>query len=253
MTCRGAAGARHGAVTRGPRATPAPNAAAESPGSHPRTPNQAHRTGRRAHADTSPQASAAPDASPGATAPTSAAHSPSRPPRSPTSAANTPADAAPRPSRGPDRCRRCCQGSLGLFSLCCSLQRPSRRSGWVAQHTGDLPPSLRIHYLGTLQIPWGLSLPPRVRLLRPGNRCLRGGPPMPAIAHMICHSCGAHSEGLASRNGSSATSCRCGGTRQVVRIARHPWGAASASPAELERSFQDRADDETLTPVPKAQ
>jgi hypothetical protein len=76
---------------------------------------------------------------------------------------------------------------------------------------------------------------------------------MPAIAHMICHSCGAHSEGLASRNGSSATLCRCGGVRQVVRIARHPWGAASASPAELERSFQDRADHETLTPVPKAQ
>ena len=74
---------------------------------------------------------------------------------------------------------------------------------------------------------------------------------MPAIAHMICQSCGAHSEGLASRNGSSATSCPCGGTRQVVRIARHPWGAPSASPEELERSVQERADDETLTPVPR--
>ena len=76
---------------------------------------------------------------------------------------------------------------------------------------------------------------------------------MPAIAQMICQSCGAHSEGLASRNGSSATRCRCGGIRQVVRIARHPWGGASASPEELERSFQERADDETLAPVPKAQ
>jgi hypothetical protein len=76
---------------------------------------------------------------------------------------------------------------------------------------------------------------------------------MPAIAQMICQSCGAHSEGLASRNGSSATRCRCGGIRQVGRIARHPWGGASASPEELERSFQERADDETLAPVPKAQ
>ena len=29
--------------------------------------------------------------------------------------------------------------------------------------------------------------------------------------------------------------------------------AASASPEQVERSFQERADDETLTPVPKAQ
>jgi hypothetical protein len=75
--------------------------------------------------------------------------------------------------------------------------------------------------------------------------------PMPAIAHMICQSCGAHSEGLASRNGSSATGCPCGGSRQVVRIARHPWGVSSASPEELERSVQERADDETLTPTPQ--
>jgi hypothetical protein len=34
---------------------------------------------------------------------------------------------------------------------------------------------------------------------------------------------------------------------------RHPWGAASASPEELERSVQERADDETLTPVSNAQ
>jgi hypothetical protein len=85
---------------------------------------------------------------------------------------------------------------------------------------------------------------------RPVSRSYKN---MPAIAHMICHSCGAHSEGLASRNGSKATPCRCGGTRQVVRIARHPWGAAAASPEALERNFQERADDETLTPVPKAQ
>jgi hypothetical protein len=74
---------------------------------------------------------------------------------------------------------------------------------------------------------------------------------MPAIAHMICQHCGTHSEGPASPKGSSAPRCRCGGIRQVVRIVRHPRGAASASPEELERSFQERAGDETLTPGPE--
>jgi hypothetical protein len=76
---------------------------------------------------------------------------------------------------------------------------------------------------------------------------------MPAIAHMVCHSCGAHSEGPASSNGASVVPCRCGGVRQVVRIVRHPRGGASASLAELERSVQERAGDETLTPLPKEQ
>jgi hypothetical protein len=75
---------------------------------------------------------------------------------------------------------------------------------------------------------------------------------MPAKAHMICHGCGAHSEGPASRYGSSAGRCGCGGIRQVVRIVRHPRGAVSASLEDLERSFQQRAGDETLTPNPKA-
>ena len=74
---------------------------------------------------------------------------------------------------------------------------------------------------------------------------------MPAIAHMICHSCGAHSEGSVSSSGSSASRCRCGGVRQVVRIVRHAAGAGSTSLEELERSFQERAGDETLTPVPQ--
>ena len=72
---------------------------------------------------------------------------------------------------------------------------------------------------------------------------------IPAIAHLICHSCGARGEAQASANGSSATRCSCGGTRQVVRIVRHPGGAASPSPAELERNVQERASDETLTPI----
>jgi hypothetical protein len=75
---------------------------------------------------------------------------------------------------------------------------------------------------------------------------------MPAIAHMICHSCGAHSEGLAPSKGASVVRCRCGGVRQIVRIVRHPGGAESASLEDLERSFQQRAGDETLTPDPKA-
>jgi hypothetical protein len=76
---------------------------------------------------------------------------------------------------------------------------------------------------------------------------------MPAIAHMVCHGCGAHSEGPASSNASSVAPCRCGGVRQVVRIVRHPQGAAPASLAELERSVQERAGEETLTPFRKEQ
>ena len=74
---------------------------------------------------------------------------------------------------------------------------------------------------------------------------------MPAIAHMVCHGCGAHSEGLAFPSGFSAARCRCGGIRQVVRIVRHPRGAAPGSLAELERNVQERASDETLTPIPR--
>ena len=71
---------------------------------------------------------------------------------------------------------------------------------------------------------------------------------MPAVAHMLCHSCGAQSEGPAFSRGTSVIRCRCGGVRQVVRIVRHPRGGASASLEELERSVQERAGDETLTP-----
>jgi hypothetical protein len=98
------------------------------------------------------------------------------------------------------------------------------------------------------------SLPPGgVRLLHPGNGRLGSDPSMPAIAHMVCHACGAHSEGPASPRGSLAARCRCGGIRQVVRIVRHSGGAAPASLAELERSVQERASDETLTPTRKVQ
>jgi hypothetical protein len=74
---------------------------------------------------------------------------------------------------------------------------------------------------------------------------------VPAIAHMICYSCGAHSEGPASPSASSVSRCRCGGGRQVVRIVRHAGGSASASLEDLERSVQERAGDETLTPGPR--
>jgi hypothetical protein len=76
---------------------------------------------------------------------------------------------------------------------------------------------------------------------------------MPAIAHMLCHGCGAHSEGPASPNGSPATRCPCEGIRQVVRIVRHPGGAAPGSLAELERNVQERASDETMTPIREVQ
>ena len=71
---------------------------------------------------------------------------------------------------------------------------------------------------------------------------------MPAIAHMICQSCDAHSEGLASPNPSPADRCRCGGLLQVVRIVRHA-GGVSPGIDELERQVQERARDETFTPI----
>ena len=74
---------------------------------------------------------------------------------------------------------------------------------------------------------------------------------MPAIAHRICQGCGSHSEGLASSSASPADRCQCGSVRQVVRIVRHAGGATSPSVDELERSVQDRARDETLTPARK--
>ena len=76
---------------------------------------------------------------------------------------------------------------------------------------------------------------------------------MPAIVHMVCQGCGADSEGSASSRGSSVTCCWCGGIRQVVRIVRHARGEAPASPQDLERSLQQRARDETLTPTRKKQ
>lgn len=74
------------------------------------------------------------------------------------------------------------------------------------------------------------------------------GPPMPVIAHMICQSCGAGCEAVAPPHRVSVTLCPCGGTRQVVRVVRHPHVEASASSLELERKVQARATDETLTP-----
>jgi hypothetical protein len=76
---------------------------------------------------------------------------------------------------------------------------------------------------------------------------------MPAIAHMICQSCGAHSEGSAFSHGSAATRCGCGGIRQVVRIVRQARGGASASLQDLEHSLQERASGETLSPTRKEQ
>lgn len=71
---------------------------------------------------------------------------------------------------------------------------------------------------------------------------------MPVIAQMICQSCGAYGEAPTPSQGSSATPCRCGGFRQVVRIVRRSQNHASTSSAALERNVQERADDETLTP-----
>src|SRR5829696_739084 len=75
--------------------------------------------------------------------------------------------------------------------------------------------------------------------------------PIPVVAHMICHSCGAHGQAPVRLTVAAASHCRCGGVRQVVRIVRHPRGAASTCPEALERNVQARAGDETLTPSDK--
>jgi hypothetical protein len=127
-------------------------------------------------------------------------------------------------------------------------RQPTRRSGCAGRLTGDRPRPL----LGTISpgMPANSvgSLPPaEVRFLQPGKLRLGDRQPMPAIAHMICHSCGAHSEGLAPSKRASVVRCRCGGVRQIVRIVRHPRGGASPSLEDVERSVQERAADETLT------
>jgi hypothetical protein len=75
-----------------PRATPTPNGAEECGGARAGTPNRDRRKGGRAHAGTSPPASAAREASPAVTAPTSAARLPS--------------PAASRPDLGRERASR---------------------------------------------------------------------------------------------------------------------------------------------------
>ena len=128
---------------------------------------------------------------------------------------------------------------------------PSTRSCWRRSSRASFARSDDRLSAGTIQIASVVGLPTGLRFLHPGNRRLRSETPVPAIAHMICQSCGAHSEGPASPSASSVSSCRCGGSRQVVRIVRHARGALSASLEELERSVQERASDETLTPGPR--
>jgi hypothetical protein len=106
---------------------------------------------------------------------------------------------------------------------------------------------------GMPQIPWDLCPPGECASSNPESDALETSLPMPAIAHMICHGCGAHSEGLAPSKGASVVRCRCGGVRQIVRIVRHPRGGGSASLEDLERTVQERATDETLTPSRKEQ
>ena len=70
--------------------------------------------------------------------------------------------------------------------------------GCAARLTGDRPPPLcSARSLRERRKFRGISAPTGVRFLQPGKRRLGDRQPMPAIAHMICHSCGAHSEGLA--------------------------------------------------------
>jgi hypothetical protein len=143
MRLAGPLGTVCGGSNRGPHTRPSRHAnssgAAGSRGARAGTPNPARRTGRRAHADATPRASAAPDAFRGSTAPTPQGPSPSRPPRGPTSAANAPTDATPRPSRGRDRRRRQARPSVGSFLESFPLQRGTRRSARGGDIACDRP------------------------------------------------------------------------------------------------------------------
>jgi hypothetical protein len=75
---------------------------------------------------------------------------------------------------------------------------------------------------------------------------MRSGTLMPAVAEMLCQRCGARTEALIAPGHGSVDPCRCGGIRQVVRVAHHRGGEASASPAQLDRSVRRRSDEEAL-------
>jgi hypothetical protein len=67
---------------------------------------------------------------------------------------------------------------------------------------------------------------------------------MPAVAEMLCQRCGARTEALIAPGRRSVNPCHCGGIRQVVRVAHHHGGEASASPTQVERSVRHRSDEE---------
>jgi hypothetical protein len=75
---------------------------------------------------------------------------------------------------------------------------------------------------------------------------IRGGMLMPAVAEILCQRCGARTEAAIADGRASVDPCPCGGMRQVVRVAHHRRGEASASPAQLDRSVRHRSDEEAL-------
>jgi hypothetical protein len=85
---------------------------------------------------------------------------------------------------------------------------------------------------------------------RGGSRTLGTGIPMPAIAEILCQRCGARTEAVLLHGGATVIPCRCGGMRQVVRIARHRTGEPSASTEQVERSARHRSDEEATSVKP---
>jgi hypothetical protein len=75
---------------------------------------------------------------------------------------------------------------------------------------------------------------------------IRGGMLMPAVAEILCQRCGARTEAVLADGRASVDPCPCGGMRQVVRVAHHRGGRASASPAQLDCSVRRRSDEEGL-------
>jgi hypothetical protein len=159
-----------------------------------------------------------------------------------------PGSTLPRPSRAATKGRRGAKRTLGL-ALRPQATPPARS---LSPGPSNTPQTARISALKRAPLESqsvGSSPLLRVPAVNAGIGGPEGGSPIPVIAHMICHTCGLQSEAAAASHGPSATRCPCGGIRQVVRIVRHSPHAASASSEALERSVQERADDETRNPL----
>jgi hypothetical protein len=73
---------------------------------------------------------------------------------------------------------------------------------------------------------------------------IRGRMLMSAVSELLCQRCGAKTEAIIGDGHGSVDPCPCGGMRQVVRVAHHRAGDASATAAQVERNVRQRSDEE---------